>query len=299
MSESSTKPDVPTDDSAGRFLFEQADIRGETVHVNRALKDILANHQYAPGVCTLLGEFVAASVLLSSTLKFEGKLILQVRSEGQIPLLMVECNNHFEVRAIARGAQEATSTQFDQLLTDGQLAITIDPDQGQRYQGIVQLVDNSLARSLDAYFEQSEQLHTRFWLTSDGDFAAGMLLQQLPAQLVEDPEQREAQWQHVCSLAGTLTDRELLDLGAPDILFRLFHEDPVRLFDPRCVTFHCTCSRERTFTALTSIPPAEIRELLTEIGHIKMDCEFCNQQYLFTEDDLSVLIEEEELPTLH
>ena len=299
MNESSINLTGATDDVARRFLFEQADIRGETVHVHRVLEDILANHQYAPGVRVLLGEFIAASVLLSSTLKFEGKLILQVRSEGQIPLLMVECNNHFEVRAIARGAQEATATEFEHLLTNGQLAITIDPDKGQRYQGIVPLVENSLARSLDAYFEHSEQLHTQFWLASDGSYAAGMLLQQLPSQVVKNPEQRQEQWQHVCSLAGTLTDRELLDLIAQEILLRLFHEDPVRLFDPRGVTFHCTCSRERTFGALASLAPGEIRELVEEIGHIAMDCEFCNQQYLFTGDDLKVLIEGEDPQTLH
>ncbi|MEP4486661.1 MAG: Hsp33 family molecular chaperone HslO [Halioglobus sp.] len=299
MSESNISAAEPTDDIARRFLFDQADIRGETVHVNRVLEDILANHQYAPGVCVLLGEFVAAAVLLSSTLKFEGKLILQVRSEGQIPLLMVECNNHFQVRAIARGAQEATATDFDQLLADGQLAITIDPDKGQRYQGIVPLVNGSLARSLDAYFENSEQLHTRLWLASDGSYAAGMLVQQLPAQVVKDTQQRQEQWQHVCSLAGTLTNRELLDLIAQDILVRLFHEDPVRLFEPRGVTFHCTCSRERTFGALASLPPGDVRELLEEIGHITMDCEFCNQQYLFSADDLKVLIEGEDPHTLH
>jgi len=299
MSESNISTIDPTDDIARRFLFEQADIRGETVHVNRALEDILANHQYAPGVRVLLGEFIAASVLLSSTLKFEGKLILQVRSDGQIPLLMVECNNHFEVRAIVRGAQEATATDFDQLLKGGQLAITIDPEKGQRYQGIVPLVQGSLAHSIDAYFENSEQLHTRLWLASDGRYAAGMLLQQLPAQVVKDPQQRQDQWQHVCSLAGTLTDRELLDLIAQDILVRLFHEDPVRLFDPRGVTFACTCSRERTFSALASLPSGDVRELLEEIGHITMDCEFCSQQYLFTPDDLKALLEGDDSHTLH
>ena len=182
------KPDETPPAGAGdrslRFLFEQADIRGETVHLDDAYRDILAIHQYAPGVSRLLGEFLAASVLLSTTLKFEGKLILQARSEGEIPLLMVESNSALEIRAIARGAEQATSERFDRLLANGQLAITIDPEQGQRYQGIVPLVEDSLANSLDAYFRHSEQLGTRLWLAADGQRAAGLLLQQLPAELV-------------------------------------------------------------------------------------------------------------------
>ena len=151
-------------DTSLRCLFEDADIRGETVHLDEAYREILSIHEYAPGVNRLLGEFLAAAVLLSTNLKYEGKLILQVRSEGQIPLLMVECDHKLQVRAIARGAQEATSDNNAQLLTNGQLAITIDPSNGQRYQGIVPLVEDSLAHSLDAYFEQSEQLKSRLWL---------------------------------------------------------------------------------------------------------------------------------------
>ena len=188
-------------DQSRRFLFDNADIRGESVRLNEAYQEVLGAHQYAPGVSRVLGEFLAAAVLLSSNLKFEGKLILQARSERQIPLLMVECNDQLQIRAIARGAQEATSDDFNVLLANGQLAITIDPVEGQRYQGIVPLVNNSLAHSLDAYFLQSEQLHTRFWLASDGSRAAGMLLQQLPPQLTPQVEAREEQWQHLCALA--------------------------------------------------------------------------------------------------
>ena len=149
-------------DIAQRFLFEHADLRGETVHLDQTMADIMAVHQYPPAVVALIGEFLAAAVLLSTTLKFDGKLILQVRSDGQIPLLMVECSHLLQVRAIARGAEQATASDFDQLLTNGQLAITVDPENGQRYQSIVPLAGTSLAESLDLYFEQSEQLLTRF-----------------------------------------------------------------------------------------------------------------------------------------
>ena len=299
MSDTDNSPAVNNGDSSMRFLFEQADVRGETAHLGSSYREILAIHQYAPGVSRLLGEFLAAAVLLSSNLKFEGRLILQVRSQGQVPLLMVECDHDLQVRGIARGAEQATANSNDQLLTQGQLAITVDPSNGQRYQGIVPLHRDSLAHSLDAYFEQSEQLKTRIWLAADGSQAGGLLLQQLPPQinLAEGP--RLQQWEQYCSLAATTNDRELLQLAAPDLLYRLYHEDPVRLFEPFPVRFNCSCSRERTLNALTTLEPAEIRDMLEEMGRITMDCEFCNQQYHFEAGDLETVLGNEESKTLH
>jgi len=279
-------------DVSQRFLFDNADIRGETVHLDSTLEEILAVHQYAPAVCQLIGEFLAAAVLLSTTLKFEGKLILQARSEGQIPLLMVECTNLLNVRAIVRGAEQATSSNFAHLLTNGQLAITVDPVKGQRYQSIVPLGSDSLAHSLDAYFEQSEQLATRFWLAADQHRAAGMLLQQMPIRAGEDTQQRARQWQHACSLAATIRQRELLELSAEELLHRLYHEDPVRVFDPSAVNFQCSCSRERTLGALISIDNVELEDILRQHGSITMDCEFCNQQYQFQRSDIAALLPE-------
>jgi molecular chaperone Hsp33 len=284
---------------AQRFLFQHADIRGEFANLHTAYQEILAIHQYADGVSRLLGEFLAASVLLSTNLKFEGKLVLQVRSEGQIPLLMVECDHTLQVRGIARGAQQATSDHNDLLLQNGQLAITIDPTQGQRYQGIVPLERGSLAHSLDNYFEQSEQLKTRIWLAADGERAGGLLLQQLPAQVTTDDTQRQQQWEHMCALAATVQDAELLALGGEQLLYRLYHEDPVRVFDPREVRFHCTCSRERTYNALSTLGAPEIHDILQEQGCVTMECEFCNQSYRFERNDLDELLEGHLTRTLH
>lgn len=295
-------PDTTVSNTGGhsrRFLFEHADIRGETVHLGGAYREILAIHQYADGVGRLLGEFLAAAVLLSSNLKFEGRLILQARSEGQIPLLMAECDDKLRVRGIARGAGQATSDNFDLLLHNGQLAITIDPSKGQRYQGIVPLQQGSLARSLDSYFEHSEQLKTRIWLAADGQRARGLLLQQLPAQLTLDDALRGQQWGHVCALAATVKSAELLTLGGEDLLHRLYHEDPVRLFEQTGVRFQCSCSRERTRNALSTLSATDILELLDEQGSITMDCEFCNQGYRFERGDLLEALEGGSSETLH
>ena len=298
---STKKNTAPTEssDESRRFLFELADIRGETAHLNLAYREILAIHQYGGGVSRLLGEFLAAAVLLSTNLKFEGRLILQVRSEGQVPLLMVECDQDLHVRGIARGAEQAISKDDEELLRNGQLAITIDPAKGQRYQGIVPLQHGAFANSLDAYFEQSEQLKTRIWLAADGQHAGGLLLQELPSQLSTDESQRQHYWEHVCTLAASVKTEELLGLHSERLLHRLYHDEAIRLFEPRTIRFRCTCSRERTRNALVTLNPAELQEILAEQGCITMECEFCNQVYEFKSNDLTDVLGHEFSKTLH
>ena len=181
----------------------------------------------------------------------------------------------------------------------GQLAITIDPAKGQRYQGIVPLGDSSLGDSLEVYFAQSEQLPTRFWLACDGQRAAGMLLQQLPPQQTTDAQQRDRQWQHACTLAATIEPGELLELGAPELLHRLYHEEPVRLFESQPVTFGCSCSRERSLAALAALGADELESLLEEQPSISMDCEFCLQHYRFQRRDLADILGQSDQKTVH
>jgi molecular chaperone Hsp33 len=257
------------------------------VHLDAAYGEITGIHQYAPGVSRLLGEFLAAAVLLSTTIKFEGRLILQAQSNGDIPLIMAECSNTLEVRAIASGAEEATTSEFSSLLRDGQLAITIEPLFGQRYQGIVPLEGHNLATCLEHYFANSEQLATRLWLASDGNRAAGLLLQQLPPQVSEDEAQRSTQWQHLCTLTETTNAEEILATDQQSLLYHLFHQDPLRLFEEEAVHFACSCSRERCLSALLTLGPTELKELLAEEDPIIIDCEFCNQQYAFGAADLT------------
>ena len=228
-----------------KFIFEDADIRGEIVHLDSAYREILEIHAYPAGVSRQLGEFLAAAVLLSTTIKFEGRLVLQAQGAGEVPLLMAECSNNLEVRAIARGAQQATSSDFSRLLGTGHLAITIEPHEGQRYQGIVSLDGGNLAACIENYFENSEQLATRMWLASNGSIASGLLLQQLPEQVTRDSGLRQQQWEHACTLAETVTRDEVLELDQESLLFRLFHEDRVRMFAGHPVRFACSCSRER------------------------------------------------------
>lgn len=283
---------MPISDNTQRFLFDDTDVRGEMVSLGESYTHVLAKHPYPEPVAQLLGEILAAAALLVGTLKFDGLLVLQARSSGAVPLLMVECSSEREIRGIARYHAEQISPGADlqQLMPEGVLTLTVDPRQGQRYQGIVTLEGANLAECLSTYFANSEQLPTRFWLNADGRNARGLLLQALPADRQKDPEARAASWQHLTTLADTLTAEELLGLDNETVLHRLFHEETVRLFDPRPLRFHCSCSRERSANALVSLGQADAEALVEEQGGaVVIDCQFCNQRYRFDAADVAQL----------
>lgn len=277
-------------DTTQRFLFENADVRGELVALDASYREVLAKHDYPEPIRELLGELLAAAVLLSTTIKFDGLLILQASSPGPISTLMVECTSDQAVRGIARYDESITGSGLGELMPGGILAITIDPEEGQRYQGIVSLDGSTLAECLNGYFENSEQLPTRFRLQADGRTARGLLLQALPADRQRDIEQRAAIWQHLNILADTLSAEELLSLDNQTVLHRLFHEEDVRLFDPRQVRFECSCSVERSGNALVSLGHDDAMALLAEqSGEIEIDCQFCNTRYLFDQERIEDL----------
>ena len=276
-------------DHSQRFLFDDNDVRGEMVSLGESYQHVLAKHPYPQPVAQLLGEMLAAASLLVGTLKFDGLLILQARSSGPVPLVMIECSSEREVRGIARYDAEAVSAGagLRELMPDGVLALTIDPTKGQRYQGIVELEGDTLADSLSAYFASSEQLPTCFWLHADGQRARGLLLQQLPAQQQTEPEERQESWNHLLTLADTLSAEELLGLDNQTVLHRLYHQEAVRLFEPSPLQFRCSCSRERSARALVSLGQVDAEALLDENGcQVEIDCQFCNQRYLFDASDV-------------
>lgn len=287
---------TPNNDLLHRFMFDEYDIRGEIVTLGESYREVLRNNPYPTSVKKLLGEFLAAASLLSSTLKFDGMIILQARGNGPISTIMAECSNHQDLRGIVRlnPEQELTETQRESadmqgLLGEGILAITIEPKRGERYQGIVPMDSEKLAGCLEHYFRQSEQLETRLWFAADGEHASGLLLQALPRQLKTSPEENEDQWETLSALADTLTAEELLNLDHETLLYRLFHEHQVRLFDPSSLRFACSCSRERTGNALVSMGREEVEALLVEQGQIDVDCQFCNQHYHFEAADVRAL----------
>lgn len=279
-------------DFTQRFIFDNADVRGELVGLSSSYAEVLARHPYPEPVARLLGEFMAAAALLVGTLKFDGLLVLQARSDGPVPLLMIECSSDRELRGLARyeGEQLGSANTLGELMPNGTLAMTIDPRHGKRYQGIVALDGHTLAECFDNYFFQSEQLGTRFWLQADGEQARGMLLQQLPAEQQRDADERADYWQHVLALAETLKVEELLGLDNETILHRLYHEDAVRLFDEQPLRFQCSCSRERSGRALVSLGEQDALALVDEQGgQVEIDCQFCNERYFYDHTDVAQL----------
>ena len=288
-------PKYPTNDDSYRFLFENADIRGETVILDNVLKDLLATHEAGPGVQKLLGEFAAATVVISNNLKFDGKVVLQGRGDGPISLIMVECSSDGHIRGIARGALDAPEGSLRTHLAEGVLTLTIEPEIGQRYQGIIAIQRDELADVLSDYFAQSEQLATKFWLSTRAGASAGLMLQQLPKQSVTSEEARLDQWQTLCALADTMTPDELLDTETDRLLFRLFNEWDVKRFKPKRIRFSCNCSRDRSLNAIRLLPDHEITELFEEQQTVTMNCEMCGESYHFTRND----VDQSEEPTIH
>ncbi|TNE96258.1 MAG: Hsp33 family molecular chaperone HslO, partial [Gammaproteobacteria bacterium] len=232
------------------------------------------------------GEALVASVLMSSTLKFEGTLSLQAQGEGPLRTLMSECSHDRYIRGLARFDEHAMTDQdFHSLLGEGRMAITITPDKGNRYQGVVPREADTLAGCLEEYFERSEQIATSLLLFSNEQGAAGLLLQRLPGSSDEDNEL----WDRVNHLARTVKEDEMLELDSETVLHRLFHEETVRLFDSEPVAFRCSCSRERTLGALEAIGKEECYSILDEQGAIDMDCQFCHTHYRFDRNDIDHL----------
>jgi molecular chaperone Hsp33 len=273
-------------DTLQRFVFEHAPIRGEIVHLTATFRAIRERRDYPTPVRNLLGELMAAAALLTASVKLDGRLILQMRGDGPVQLLVVECSSERTLRATAQWHGEIPPQTLDELVGDGQLVITIDPSKGrERYQGIVSLEGRSVSAALERYFRQSEQLETRFWLACDEEQAVGMLLQRLPGEM-EDADT----WNRAVELGGTLTRDELLSLPVREVLRRLYHEEDLRLFSGAPMSFRCSCSRERVERVLRMLGSGEARGIIRERGAVDVDCEYCGRHYRFDAVDVEQLL---------
>ena len=275
-----------TGDSLQRFMFENAPIRGEIVHLDATWHAVLDRREYPPAVRSILGELMAAAALLTLTIKFDGKLIMQVQGTGPVSLLVVECTSDRAMRALAQWEGEVPAAPLSELVGDGQLAITIDPQNGaERYQAIVSLEGVTVAEAFENYFARSEQIATRLWLAADPQQAAGMLLQRMP----DSPGMDQDSWARAVHLGATITRTELLSLPVSEIIRRLYHEEDIRLFSRMPISFRCSCSRERVVSVLRMLGYDEIRSILAEQEAVKVGCEFCGQQYEFDPVDAEQL----------
>jgi len=271
-------------DSIRRFMFEGAPIRGEIVQLDATWRAVLERHEYPPLLQTLLGEMMAASALLSATLKFDGAMLMQVQGSGPLRLLVVECTSAGTLRATAKWDALPEQAGFADLLRDARCAITlIQPDGSQSYQGVVEVVGDNVAEMLMHYMRHSEQIETALTVAADGMRVGGLLLQRLPESADDD------RWDRVCMLASTVEAAELLGLAPLDVVRRLFHEEDVRLFEPQPLAFRCACSKARVESMLTMLGPEEVESVLAEQGRIEVTCEFCNRAYRFDPVDAAQL----------
>lgn len=277
-------------DQLHRFLFNRADVRGEWVHLKHTYESVLSAQNYPAPVQKLLGEMLAATCLLTATLKFEGEVALQIQGEGALKYAVINGTHEQHLRAVARWDQSLSTfpDSFTGMLVKGVLVITITPKEGERYQGMVALDKDSLAACLQAYFEQSEQLATKLVLAADAtqSSCAGMLLQVLPKAAVAVAHEDRQDFEHLSKLAETLTEQEMHSLAANELLYRLFHQEEVELFEPMDVQFSCSCSRERSAAAIANVDKAELLDIIAKDGEIKMNCQYCHAVYRFDAIDV-------------
>jgi molecular chaperone Hsp33 len=286
-------------DQLKRFLFTENPIRGEHVSLDASWREIVAQSDVKGRALTLLGEALTAATLLVETLKIDGSISLQIRGSGAIHLLLAEATSEHTIRGIVRQSRAPDDEQsLQQIFESDKLVITIKGNKGAPHQGIVPLTGNSLSSALQVYFDQSEQLPTRFWFASDEQSATGMLLQKMPAQA----DDKDA-WNRVLCLAETTRAQELLELDSEQLLHRLFHEEDIDLFESTAIKFACACSQQRSRDMLVSLGKDEVDNIIEEQNEVTITCEFCNANYRFDKVDLEQLFSSSDFsspsPTRH
>jgi len=268
-----------------RFLFEGLDIRGAIVHLGEAWQQMQAGRHYQPTVAQLLGETAAVTALIAGQLKQPGRLTLQLRGNGPIQLLVMDCNEKLQMRGMARSNPVVLPAPVPELLgahEGGQLMMSLDmPDARQPYQSYVPMVGDSIAAIFEHYLEQSEQQPSRLFAIAGPQAAVCLFLQKMPEADQRDPDG----WHRITQLASTVKPAELLGLDAEELLARLFHEDMaahgIRIYDPLPVVYHCPEDWDKVRDTIRSIGRHDAESILAEHGEILIRDDICNREYRF------------------
>jgi molecular chaperone Hsp33 len=290
-------------DLVRRFIFEKRPVRGHWVRLEDAWRELRAHSAYPHPVQELLGQAVAAAVLLAATLKFRGTLTFQLQGDGAVRLLVAQCTHDFRLRAVARFDESAVAALAEAAPADGlfralvgregRITVTIEAEErGARYQGVVPLSGSSLAESLEAYFASSEQLPTRVLLIADDRHAAGFLVQKLPSASQEQPDEADSAWSAAERGMARLGPAPLLSDDLEVLLARGFAGHDLRVFRGAPVQFECRCSQGRVAGLLRALGPGEVRDVLREQGAVTVTCEFCQRPYRFDAVDVETLFSE-------
>jgi len=292
-----------SDSFVRRFLFEHLDIRGAIVHLGDSWQQMQVDRAYQPTVAQLLGETATVTALIAAQLKQPGRLTLQLRGNGPIQLLVMDCNEQLQLRGMARSNPVVLPASVPELLgahEGGQLMLSLDmPDARHPYQSFVPLVGDSIAAIFEHYLEQSEQQPSRLFAAASSEAAACLFLQKLPAADHHDTDG----WQRITQLAATVKPAELLELDAEALLGRLFHEDMaahgVRVYDPLPVVYHCPEDWTKVRDMIRGLGREDAETILREHGEILIRDDICNHSYRFSTEDVAELFASDAAQTRH
>ncbi|MDA0218525.1 MAG: Hsp33 family molecular chaperone HslO [Proteobacteria bacterium] len=291
-------------DAIQPFQVEGLHLSGRLVRLSETVDSVLRQHDYPVAVSSLLGELMALAAALGSGLKFDGRMTVETRGDGPIRLIAVDYMSSGQMRGYASydaervaAAQGTSAGPVPRLIGNGLMALTIDQGpQTELYQGLVSLEGATLADCAHNYFRQSEQIDTALKLAvahREGSWRAGALTMQRIAELGAGDTpvlsaDREDDWRKAVALLSTATSEELTDpgLSSETLLYRLFHEDGVRVYERKDVSFGCTCSEQRAMAVLRRIPATEIDDLLVD-GVVEVVCQFCNRRQVFTPEEIA------------
>lgn len=277
-------------DTLQGFILPQVNVRGQIVRIDKTYQTIIKQHPYPPMIQYLLGEAIISCLLLSASIKFEGELSLQFQGDKRLPLLLVQCDHLFNVRAFAKYQENTSNEEYGEAFLQGQMALTINQyKQTQMYQSIVPIQSTAMTENLSHYFAQSEQVATKVWLAVDQEQAVGMMVQLMPTQ---DAQQKENFWEYAVQVGDTMTEHEMLTVDNQTLLYRLYNETEIRLFDSKQTHFRCQCSLEKMQSVVKMLGEQDAQALLAEKGKIEIKCDFCNSSYNFDAIDTALLFRE-------
>lgn len=275
-----------------RFLFEEMGVRGALVRLEQCYSSILEHQELSDDLSLQLGESLAAATLLSTSVKPPSALRLQLQDNAGEHMLLAQCDHRRCLRGLVRWPGSQPKKDSFAAFADGNLLMSVDNEKsGQSYQGIMAVSGNSLGDTIEHHFMRIEHLPTLFHLHANKKQAVGLMLQALPHE-AKDVHCEDDYWQHLMHLTHTLSNEELCDLAPQDVLHRLYHQEPVRLFEAESVSFFCSCSLPKMEQVIRSLGRSEADSLLEENPIISITCDFCNQTYQFDQVDVGRIFAE-------
>lgn len=275
-----------TENYVQRFLFDGLDVRGAVVRLGPVWQQLLVNRNYPPPVVELLGQMCAITLLLTDNLKQAGRLTIQLRGQGPVSLLVIDCSAGLNVRCMAQHGAALGAGSLIELLGAGQLMLSLEtPAMRVPYQSIVPLVGDSVAEIFEHYLRQSEQIDSRFFLAATGTGVAGLFLQKMPTTAAHDADG----WTRCAALAGTVKSEELLTLPTEQLLTRLFHEESVRVFAARPVRHEVPEDWEKMRNMLRTLGREEVYAAVNRLGEIVIRDDLGNREYRFDKAAIDAL----------